>query len=249
MVIVDLDDTLLRRDKTISTYTINVFRHLRERGILTVFATARSLESSQRFRDVLKPDGDIVSGGCLVLVGIQLLKTFYLPMPQAAHLLAELDAHTPNKRISARSLNKKYSNIPIEGRLCINFQLPLPDRLVHCSCHTDDDVFMQAMAVKYPEFSFIKDSGSDLYDINKNGATKFNGIKEIANYFNIGLSEIVSFGDNYGDIEMLQYCGTGVAMGNAIEKCKEVADFICDDCDADGVARWLDKEILNYIIA
>lgn len=41
MIVTDLDNTLLRRDKTISGYTMNVFRCVRERGILVAFATAR----------------------------------------------------------------------------------------------------------------------------------------------------------------------------------------------------------------
>lgn len=242
MVVTDLDGTLLRRDKTISTYTTNVFRSLRERGILTVF-----FDSSQRFRDVIEPDADVVSGGCLVYAGTQRLSTYYLPMPQAAKLLAELDAHPLIKQVSARSIDKKYSNIPVEGRICVDFRVPVPDKLLHCSCHTDDEEFMQTIAMKYPEFSFIKDAESDLYDINSREATKLNGIKEIANHFDICLSEIVAFGDGYGDVEMLQYCGTGVAMNNSVETCKAVSDFICEDCDNDGVAHWLDNALLNNL--
>ena len=247
MVVTDLDGTLLRRDKTISTYTVNVFRSLRERGILTVFASARPFDSSQPFRDVINPDADVVSGGCLVYVGTQLLRAHYLPMPQADKLLAELGAYPLITKVSARSFDKKYSSIPIEGRICVDFRAPVPDKLLHCSCRTDDEDFMQAIAMKYPEFSFIKDAESDLYDINSGEATKLNGIKEIANYFDICLSEIVAFGDGYSDVEMLQYCGTGVAMSNSVEKCKAVSDSICEDCDNDGVAHWLDNELLTIL--
>ena len=41
MIVTDLDNTLLRRDKTVSDYTAHVFRRVRERGILIAFATAR----------------------------------------------------------------------------------------------------------------------------------------------------------------------------------------------------------------
>jgi len=41
MIVTDLDNTLLRRDKTISSYTVDVFRRVRERGVLVAFATAR----------------------------------------------------------------------------------------------------------------------------------------------------------------------------------------------------------------
>ena len=41
MIVTDLDNTLLRRDKTISNYTIDVFKRVHECGVLTAFATAR----------------------------------------------------------------------------------------------------------------------------------------------------------------------------------------------------------------
>jgi len=71
MIITDLDKTLLRSDETISEYTIDMFRRVRESGVLVAFATARSLESSQEYRLQINPDGDIVTGGCLVFSGVR----------------------------------------------------------------------------------------------------------------------------------------------------------------------------------
>lgn len=71
-------------------------------------------------------------------------------------------------------------------------------------------------------------------------ATKINGIKMLAEYFGISLEQIVAFGDDYNDIDMLQTCGIGVAVSNALEEVKNVADEICDSNDRDGVAVWLE---------
>ena len=46
------------------------------------------------------------------------------------------------------------------------------------------------------------------------------------------------------DFEMLCGCGIGVAVAKAIDEAKAVADFICDDCDDDGVAKWLEENVL-----
>jgi hydroxymethylpyrimidine pyrophosphatase-like HAD family hydrolase len=43
---------------------------------------------------------------------------------------------------------------------------------------------------------------------------------------------------------MLSHCGVGIAMSNAIPKCKAAADQICGDCDDDGVARWIEGNLL-----
>lgn len=67
----------------------------------------------------------------------------------------------------------------------------------------------------------------------------------IANEFNIDKSEIVAFGDDMNDKEMLVSMGSGVPMGNAIEEVKMIADYICDTNDNDGVAKWLDENIIT----
>jgi hydroxymethylpyrimidine pyrophosphatase-like HAD family hydrolase len=77
------------------------------------------------------------------------------------------------------------------------------------------------------------------------GATKFNGIIKIAKELNIDKSEIIAFGDDHNDKELLSNVGIGVAMGNSIADVKMIADYICDTNDNDGVARWLDENIIK----
>ena len=51
-------------------------------------------------------------------------------------------------------------------------------------------------------------------------------------------------GDDLNGIDILQYAGVGIAMDNAIYEAKTAADFICGDCDDDGVAKWLEENVL-----
>ena len=55
---------------------------------------------------------------------------------------------------------------------------------------------------------------------------------------------IIAFGDDYADIGMLRLCGTGVAMGNAIDEVKEKADIVIGSNDEDGIAGFIENEIL-----
>ena len=55
---------------------------------------------------------------------------------------------------------------------------------------------------------------------------------------------IIAFGDDYADIGMLELCGTGVAMGNAIDEVKERADIVIGSNDEDGIAGFIENEIL-----
>ena len=55
---------------------------------------------------------------------------------------------------------------------------------------------------------------------------------------------IIAFGDDYADIGMLQLCGTGVAMGNAIDEVKDKADVVIGSNDEDGIAVFIENEII-----
>ena len=59
-----------------------------------------------------------------------------------------------------------------------------------------------------------------------------------------GTESIIAFGDDFADIGMLELCGLGVAMGNAIEEIKEKADIIIGSNDEDGIAVFLENEMI-----
>ena len=64
---------------------------------------------------------------------------------------------------------------------------------------------------------------------------KGRGIEEMLAYYGFDKSESMAFGDGGNDIEMLQTVGTGVALGNATDKVKAIADDICGDVAEDGI--------------
>lgn len=59
------------------------------------------------------------------------------------------------------------------------------------------------------------------------------------------MQDVIAFGDDGPDIGMLQLCGTGVAMGNAIDLVKENADVVIGSNDEDGIAEYLEKCLLK----
>ncbi len=65
------------------------------------------------------------------------------------------------------------------------------------------------------------------------------GIQKILDYFNFNKEEAMAFGDGGNDISMLKYVGTGVAMGNAKDNVKAIADYITDSVQEDGIVSAL----------
>lgn len=72
-------------------------------------------------------------------------------------------------------------------------------------------------------------------ELTANGVTKGTGIARVLDMFSGNARNAYGFGDSSNDIEMLQVCGTGIAMGNGKEICKRNADYITDDVDHDGI--------------
>lgn len=76
-------------------------------------------------------------------------------------------------------------------------------------------------------------------DVTAKGNTKQRGIDEIIRHFGIRLDETMAFGDGGNDISMLRHAGIGVAMGNANESVKSVADYVTTSVDNNGIANAL----------
>jgi Cof subfamily protein (haloacid dehalogenase superfamily) len=77
-------------------------------------------------------------------------------------------------------------------------------------------------------------------------ADKANALKRLSEYLDIPLKNITVFGDSLNDIEMFKIAGTSVAVSNALDEVKKEASIILPySNDEDGVARYLNREILK----
>ena len=87
-------------------------------------------------------------------------------------------------------------------------------------------------ASNYAFYSAFNDYGIDVIPLHYN---KSKGIEALLNHLGIKKEEAIAIGDGHNDAEMIEYVGLGIAMGNAIEKCKKVADYITSDIDDNGI--------------
>ena len=99
------------------------------------------------------------------------------------------------------------------------------------------------IANKFSDCKLICYRGENLYGFVNKNAGKVQAIKSLAKCLNIELSNIIAFGDDLNDIEMLEQCGYGIAVSNAIEEVLNIADYITDSNDEDGVAKFIEKNI------
>ncbi|MEG0255836.1 HAD-IIB family hydrolase, partial [Vagococcus sp.] len=114
-----------------------------------------------------------------------------------------------------------------------SFGQALPD--IDVSFHEKEDVYqivallseekMSAYNDKFPEFRFVRwhEYGVDV--LPENGS-KAETLKVVAKQYGFNREDIIAFGDGNNDMEMIQYAGIGVAMGNGRDELKEVSDFV-----------------------
>ena len=92
------------------------------------------------------------------------------------------------------------------------------------------------------EFYVVR-SQKYLVEVLTKGVNKAFGLEKLAQKLNIQPSEIAAIGDAANDIEMLEYAGLAVAMGNASEEVKAIADIVTDTNENNGVIKAIDKLI------
>ena len=247
MIVTDLDDTLFRTDKSISKYTIDIIKKVRKMGIKTIFATARGDTTK-----VLVPydlfDGYVLTNGANAYIDNKLIYESRISSDVFKPFLQKLS--NEKLKVAAQIEGIHYANFNVKEKWSDLDNFIITDYL-NISGNADKlyaiiENVNQIDIIKsnLPKDLYLKVSKDNLAMIMHKDATKSIGISKIANKFNICKDEILAFGDDTNDEDMLLNSGISVAMGNALDEIKIIADHICDTNDNDGVARWLEDNIL-----
>lgn len=85
-------------------------------------------------------------------------------------------------------------------------------------------------------FGYDSHGTDNAFEIYSKEVTKATGVQKTLEYLQIPLENSYAFGDGLNDLEMIQYVGHGIAMGNAVQELKDVADEVCFDVDKNGLA-------------
>ena len=246
-LIVDLDRTLLHTDKTLSAYTIKVLNECKKCGIKIMVATARPLRTTKQYCDLIDFDAMVVSNGARIIYRNQ-RTDFGICLRSAEYLLNKLK-HYPNLRITLETGDCAYSNLPIE-----DYETILSDDLVGIAndegvlkilVHLDNEETLALVKNKLTDDLYYTIAHGYLMQIMNTSATKWNGIKAMLDICNCSPNETVYFGDDQDDIEPIKMCGVGVAVANGIDDVRIVADYITEANDVDGVAKFIEYQILK----
>jgi len=246
----DLDDTLLRGDKTISDRTITTLEKCRDKGIKLVYATGRG-QSAEK----LVPQGlfDGYSQMCGAVAYIEEMPVFNKMFSSAETRELLLAADKAGIKIAVEAGGWHYSNFDfpevwgpdfLECYEKVDFKtLDVLSEKIYAIPRDDSDV--ELMRKCLPEGLRLTTSRYESFTmILHEDALKANAVAALAEYWGIDVSDVAAFGDDVIDICMIERCGVGVAMENSSDEVKAVADYICDTNENDGVAMWIEENIL-----
>lgn len=251
MIVTDLDRTLLRSDKTISAYTANVLCRCQDQGIKVVLATARPKRTVKHFLNDMKADAIILHNGAIVHIGDDVFYHCGIDHDRARHILLSISRDNPAATLSVEIDDVFYANFDVSSvwncaKAVLTDFTDLPEKpadKIIVGVSSMDDIARYSDYL--PDDLYMEMNDGQLGLIMHQDATKLRAVKVLAEHYGYGLPEAVAFGDDFNDLEMIRGCGIGVAMENALDEVKAVADFICATNDNDGVAKWLEKHVLN----
>lgn len=251
MILTDLDHTLLRSDGSISTRTKHVLKECQNRGILVVIATARYWIGAETYIEVLKPNYEITTDGTLIHQRGKQVYSCNMDVKDANQIVHDLLEYNPKTEITVASGRQVYWNSQhiseskkLHKAVYNDYSNPLECQVNKIVAElTNGDIAVEIANKNNCRLQSYRNE--NWYAFLPKNAGKIQAIYELANMLDISLDEIVSFGDDINDIEMLKICGIGVAVDNAVSEVKAIADCVTLSNDNDGVADWIEKSILS----
>ncbi|MDE6687959.1 MAG: HAD family hydrolase [Lachnospiraceae bacterium] len=261
----DLDGTLLRRDETLSKFTVDTINELTSNGMLFSYATARSLVTAKKVTKGLDTHFPlIVYNGAFIMDNVtgEILLAHYFE-DDIAEVFAELFENDIYPIVYAYIDGvEKFSFIP--EKCTIGMQKFIQSRtgdkrinIVNQSVElTKGDTFyitcidipekLESFYIKYRDqyhAVYQRDiySGEQWLEIMPKAASKSNAIRELKKI--LKCERLVTFGDGKNDIDMFEMSDESYAVANADEELKAIATGIIESNNNDGVAKWLRENV------
>lgn len=251
VVFFDVDGTLLSEiDRTMPESTKEAIARLIEREIKVVVATGRPFNLCEEFK-AIGIDTFISANGALVKCKDDTIYKSVLTVEtvQDVSTFAELNGHGISYFTERYTMNGVgASNQRIRSALAETLTLTdYPEIIsslseeIYGMCLYADDNEAQKFIDQFPSLRFKRWHDYIMNVYEQTEASKSLAIKHVLNHFNISRSEAMAFGDGGNDIDMLEYVGLGIAMGNAEEQLQRSADFVTKKASEGGICYALEK--------
>jgi Cof subfamily protein (haloacid dehalogenase superfamily) len=263
LVALDLDDTLLDSGLKISEHCVRVIQEVRARGVRVTISTGRMYRSALPYAQQLEIDVPLITyQGAWVKNSLSGEVLYCKPVP--GKLAREVIQFFKGARVHCHSYYNDQlvmESLSEEGRFysqLAGVEALLVDDLL---AGLDTQAAMKIMAITHDEKQILDMErnlkltyGDQLHitrskpyflEVMHHEANKAKALEVIALHYGIDRQEVMAVGDSYNDMEMIEWAGLGVAMGNAFESVKDIADYVTASNEEEGVAEALRLFVLK----
>jgi hypothetical protein len=261
LIAIDMDDTLLNDQLEITARSLEAVRRVRDQGINITLSTGRMFCSVKPYADQLGINLPLITyQGAMVKNGLsgEVLIHNTIPLDLARDVIANLQQqhYHINLYVDDKLYVEKETPIGVDyARICrvnlnpvgdlLEFLQQPPTKIVAISTEEKIDSLKLDMQKFYGKQLHIGKSKPTFLEFSHPDATKGHALAMLADIFNVPQHQVMAIGDGDNDIEMLEYAGLGVVVANARDHIKQLADYITDSNNEDGVAKVLEKLVLG----
>lgn len=266
LVVTDMDGTFLNSKDEISDENLKIVKQLYERGILFSIATGKLDTMIKPYLRQIGNNNPVIScNGALVrnvskgeFYHAQIIEradfTRVVDICKAYNLIfsvyCEYTVYSERLEGRVKYFAQRNESLCEEEKIAIkivdNIYTDLDEKVFKVLVTNDNSQLLEQVKSEINKIPGIESykSSSHLLDIMASGVTKGNALKDLAEILKIKREEIIAIGDNHNDISMLEYAGYAIAVGNAEQAVKDIADLVTESNDEDGVAKAL-RKVLN----
>ena len=264
LVFLDVDGTLVDHHQHLAPSVPEAVRRARANGHLVHLCTGRSRREIPATVAGIGFDGAVTAGGGFVEAGDELVQSFTMPPAAVDELVAFFDAngieynlqgfddvHTSPGLLErvrplfegdiARERDASAARDMKQLEASMAYRGPAPREGIAKATFfgTDTGTFARVRDGLGERFHVITGTipylGEAGGEVSLPGVHKGAAIARLAEHLGASMADTIGIGDSHNDLEMLQMCGVGIAMGNADDTVKSYADEVTASVSDDGV--------------
>ncbi|MDU2591974.1 MAG: sugar-phosphatase [Paeniclostridium sordellii] len=266
LIALDIDGTLLNSKKEVTKEVFDAIQMAKKKGVKVVLSTGRPLPGVQSLLKELKLNDEenyvvTFNGGLVQEISSQeVISNIEMSYEDFDIIYNELSKkhnikihiNTPDSVVVPYKDAPKYSiheaNLNNIRVICMD-ESEINENLTFCKVMLiDEPEIIDNIITKIPKdfhdkYTIVRSAPFFLEFLNKK-VNKGSGLQALCNKLNIDPCEVIAVGDEENDRHMIEFAGLGVAMGNARDSIKEIANYITDSNDNHGVAKVISEFIL-----
>ncbi|AGR40844.1 Cof-type HAD-IIB family hydrolase [Spiroplasma taiwanense] len=269
LIVLDIDGTLVGKNKQVPKININAINEARNNGIKICIATGRNLSRAEKIAKSIELDKNQEYLICLNGGAIYKYDENKNPILIEEHLFNQEDfefiyenAKKNNVNCFSYAQNPEFAFVlkkdlftfvlkKVSGRKLMKFEKNINEKSYKIIAFGNEkkiSLLKKALSIKkYEMFSWSYISHSSNIEINPEGVDKLYSLQKIANFYNIDKKEIIYFGDGDNDKKALEWVGYGVAMANADKHIKEISNDTTNLVNKKaGVGQYIKEKILKH---